>query len=284
MAIEKSTANPSPEPPLCFVISPIGPDDSDIRKIADKVLKHIITKALSERYKIQRADEIAKPGLITAQVVERLLGAPLVVADLSDRNANVYYELAIRHAADKPVIHIIADSQDAPFDVKDMRLIPYNLQDPDSIDRAQEKIRDQASEIEKGDKSITPVQVAQILAQPAAGGDKDGLDLQMLQAIYNAIASLQQELRETKEGVRFIGTDLLMNPPEIMFSRRPNAANVRRGDAPRGARPAPEYKGSPAVAAKPVEEGTIDINGQRFFTREESPSKDSPNEEKDLDF
>src|SRR6516225_2897300 len=111
--------------PLCVVVSPIGADESEVRKAADKVLKHVITKALAGRYKIQRADEIATPGLITAQVVERLLDAPLVVADLSDRNANVYYELAIRHAAQKPVIHIIAEGQDVPFDVKDMRLISY---------------------------------------------------------------------------------------------------------------------------------------------------------------
>jgi hypothetical protein len=133
--MEQTKAAPSAERPLCFVISPIGPEGSEVRNTADKVLKHVITKALSGKYKIQRADEIAKPGLITAQIVERLLDAPLVVADLSDRNANVYYELAIRHAATKPVIHIIADGQDAPFDVKDMRLISYDLKDPDSLVR-----------------------------------------------------------------------------------------------------------------------------------------------------
>jgi hypothetical protein len=197
--MEKTKAAPAPELPLCFVISPIGAEGSDVRNTADKVLKHVITKALSGRYKIQRADEIAMPGLITTQVVQRLMDAPLVIADLSDRNANVYYELAIRHAHAKPVIHIIADGQDAPFDVKDLRLISYDLKEPDSLDKAQEKIQEQASEIAKGHKVITVIQVAQILAKPATSDDA-GLP-QLLRAIYNALASLQQEVRETKQVV-----------------------------------------------------------------------------------
>jgi hypothetical protein len=205
--METTKAAPDPEHPFCFVISPIGAEGCEVRNTADKVLKHVITKALSGRYKIQRADEIAMPGLITAQVVQRLLDAPLVVADLSDRNANVYYELAIRHAAAKPVIHIITDGQDAPFDVKDMRLISYDLKDPDSVDKAQERIRVQASEIEKGDKAITPIQVAQILAQPATGCDAV-LQLKMVQAVYNAVTSLLQEVRETK-GIAFEATKVV---------------------------------------------------------------------------
>ncbi len=194
--------------PLCFVISPIGKEDSEPRKTADKVLKHVIAKALGEKYRIQRADEISKPGLITAQIVERLLGAPLVVADLTGGNENVYYELAIRHAANKPVIHIIAAGEDAPFDVKDMRFIPFDLKDPDSIDKAQEEIRKQADAIAKGEKPITPVQVAQILAQPSDGKDDT---VRLLQALYSAVSGLQEEVRETKEGVQILENELLLS-------------------------------------------------------------------------
>jgi hypothetical protein len=203
--------------PLCFVVSPIGAEDSDVRKTADKVLKHVISKALSGRYKIQRADEIATPGLITAQVVERLLNAPLVVADLSDRNANVYYELAIRHAAQKPVIHIIAEGQDAPFDVKDMRLISYNLKDPDSIDRAQEGIRGQADAIEKGEKCYSPIQVAQVLAESGPGDDTK----MMFQTIYSAVAGLQQDLRGIKEVVQTLPSSFALGTVNDFTISRP---------------------------------------------------------------
>jgi ribosomal protein L20A (L18A) len=186
-----------------------------VRKIADKVLKHVITKALGEKYKIQRADEISKPGLITAQIVERLLGAPLVVADLTGRNENVYYELAIRHAANKPVIHIITAGEDAPFDVKDMRFIPFDLKDPDSIDKAHEKIREQADAIAKGEKPITPVRVAQISGQPSSG--KDDI-FKLLQALYGALSGLQQEVRETKQSVQILESELLLSPEHVPLS------------------------------------------------------------------
>ena len=67
--------------------------------------------------------------MITTQVVERLLEADLVVADLSGLNANVFYELAIRHAIfEKPVVHIIATEavKRMPFDVNQVRAIPYS--------------------------------------------------------------------------------------------------------------------------------------------------------------
>jgi hypothetical protein len=107
----------------CFVIAPIGPEETEIRRKSDQVLKHIVKKALQEKYEVRRADEIGLPGIITVQVIEALLKAPLVVADLSDGNPNVYYELAIRHLAKKPVVHLIKEGQEVPFDVNQIRCI-----------------------------------------------------------------------------------------------------------------------------------------------------------------
>src|SRR3954453_18320013 len=93
----------------CFVISPIGAADSPQRKRADIVLKHIFKHALEPLgYAVVRADEISQPGSITLQVLERVLESDLVIADLTDHNPNVFYELAVRHASQKPVIHVIA--------------------------------------------------------------------------------------------------------------------------------------------------------------------------------
>src|SRR3989339_2254786 len=92
----------------CFVIAPIGEPDSDTRKRSDQVLKHIIRPAVEAcGYKAVRADEIDKPGIITSQVIQRVVDDPLVVADLTESNPNVFYELAIRHALRKPLIQLI---------------------------------------------------------------------------------------------------------------------------------------------------------------------------------
>ena len=58
-----------------------------------------------------------------------LLRARLVVVDLSFHNPNVFYELAIRHAARLPVVQIIRTSDRIPFDVNQMRTIPIDTTD-----------------------------------------------------------------------------------------------------------------------------------------------------------
>jgi hypothetical protein len=59
---------------------------------------------------------------------ERLILCPFAVADLTTANANVYYELGVRHAF-KPfsTVQIIAEGSRLPFDVQMLRTIPYKL-------------------------------------------------------------------------------------------------------------------------------------------------------------
>ena len=101
---------------MCFVIAPIGEPDSETRKRSDQILRHIIRPAVEHRgYEAVRADELDKPGMITSQVIQHVIGAPLVIADLTERNPNVFYELAIRHAIRKPIIQIIRKGENIPF-------------------------------------------------------------------------------------------------------------------------------------------------------------------------
>lgn len=113
---------------VCFVISPIGAADSPERKKADDLLKYIVRPVVQNHgLKVERADTIDVPGTITRQIIEYLVEAPIVIADLTDSNANVFYELAVRHAAKKPVVHMIANGQRIPFDVAPTRAIFYDL-------------------------------------------------------------------------------------------------------------------------------------------------------------
>src|SRR6266496_4544629 len=127
------------EKPTCFVIAPIGPKDSDVRNRSDKVLKHIFKKALAKKYKVIRGDEIDQPGMITSQVLRAVQDSDLVVADLTGHNPNVLYELAVRHAIEKPTIHAIEPKlSKIPFDIAGFRTIEFDLTDPDSIESAVE--------------------------------------------------------------------------------------------------------------------------------------------------
>lgn len=145
----------------CFVVSPIGEEGSDIRKQADNVLEFVIKDALQPLgYEVERADTIAESGLITTQVIERITSCDLLVADLSRHNANVFYELAIRHVTGKPFIHLIEAGQKIPFDVAASRTIIYTL-DLSGAKRAKDELQQQAKSLSSsGARVESPVSIA----------------------------------------------------------------------------------------------------------------------------
>lgn len=118
----------------CFVISPIGQPNSEIREHADAVLKYIIRPALiqiqnegGQIIKAIRSDEMGTPGKIEEQMIHAILNFDLCIVILSGSNANVYYELAIAQSAGRPVVLMCHAGEPLPFDVKDYRTIYYDL-------------------------------------------------------------------------------------------------------------------------------------------------------------
>src|SRR5262245_44302740 len=133
----------------CFVISTIGQPESDIRENADAVLDYIIEPALKDLgIEAIRADRLAEPGLITDQMIAAILNYDLCIADLTGHNPNVFYELAIAQAAERPVVLMKLAGQAIPFDIKDYRLIEYDLK-PRSIrtDRWKSVLTDQLTRV-----------------------------------------------------------------------------------------------------------------------------------------
>ncbi len=117
---------------VCFYVAPIGQAGSDERKHSDVVLGQIVepaVDALGMNLAVVRADQIEKPGLITAQVIEHILHARLVVVDLSFHNPNVFYELALRHATGKPAVLMTRVADKIPFDIADVRTIRFDTTD-----------------------------------------------------------------------------------------------------------------------------------------------------------
>lgn len=115
----------------CFYVTPIGDEDSEFRRHSDLFLGSIVEPALEEAFglKVVRADAIDKPGVITRQIIDYLMRSRLVVADLSFHNPNVFYELAIRHAARLPVVQIIRKADKVPFDLNQVRTIVIDTSD-----------------------------------------------------------------------------------------------------------------------------------------------------------
>ena len=143
-----SESDPWATPPpkhRVFFISPIGEEGTEVRRAADQALRHLVRKALPHStHDVERADEDKHPGAITPRILGKIIEADLVLADLSGFNPNVFYELAVAHGHHKPVVHMQKADERIAFDVKDMRIVRYQLSDPDKLEAAVSDLRAQA--------------------------------------------------------------------------------------------------------------------------------------------
>ena len=129
----------------CFIITPIGDENSEIRRKAEGLIVAIIKPVLiSLGYEPIIPHKMTVPGSITDQVIECILSADMVIANLSGLNPNVMYELAVRHAARKPVVCVVEETTNLPFDIKQDRVIIYN----DEFYRVESMKRDLSQMIE----------------------------------------------------------------------------------------------------------------------------------------
>ncbi len=150
------------EEKLCFFIAPIGDPGTEIRRRSDQILKHLIEPiAGTLGYKAIRADKISEPGIITSQVIQHVIDDPMLVADLTGWNPNVFYELAIRHTFRKPYVQIIQRGERIPFDVSAIRTIEVDHRDLDSVEEAKGEIARQMKSMEGPAKVIeSPISAA----------------------------------------------------------------------------------------------------------------------------
>ncbi|GAB2698461.1 hypothetical protein [Kitasatospora kifunensis] len=130
-----AVAGPEPEEaPMttCFVIAPIGnehaPDGSPELLAFEEnleIYEKVILPACARHGIVPvRADGIADSGEITEQICRHVLQDDIVIADLTGGNANVTYEIGIRHLTGKPIIHIGEHGQ-LPFDLSLVRTIMF---------------------------------------------------------------------------------------------------------------------------------------------------------------
>lgn len=127
----------------CFIIAPIGEKDSEIRKRSNIVFNEII-KPITEQfsYETKRAP-LSESGIINSKIIKKLFEADLVIADLTNSNPNVFYELGVRHAINKPTIQIIEEGQKLPFDVLPIETIFLEIGDTNSINEFKEGLKRQ---------------------------------------------------------------------------------------------------------------------------------------------
>ena len=110
----------------CFVIMPFRTKTAADRKLQTMYELAIKPAAELEGFDCVRSDEIPEAGLVTEHIVKSTYGADVVIADLTNNNPNVMYELGLAHAFAKPVIMLVQEIDQTPFDLQTYRLVEYH--------------------------------------------------------------------------------------------------------------------------------------------------------------
>lgn len=107
-----------PDPTTCFVMMPFAENFNAIYRLIQRC-------CVEQGLKCVRADEDVSPGKITGRIYDMVASAGVIIADMSGRNANVFYELGLAHAISDNVVLLTQSTDDVPFDLKDFLHIQY---------------------------------------------------------------------------------------------------------------------------------------------------------------
>ncbi|KQH84644.1 hypothetical protein AMR76_17735 [Vibrio furnissii] len=114
--------------PSCFVIMPIadqkGYDDGHFTLVYEDIIKPAIIAAGME-VEQARADEVKNSNLIHLDILRKVIESDIAICDMSSRNPNVFYELGMRQAFDKPTVLIRDEDTMVPFDINGLRYVEY---------------------------------------------------------------------------------------------------------------------------------------------------------------
>ncbi|MGA2239363.1 MAG: hypothetical protein ABSG74_09145 [Candidatus Bathyarchaeia archaeon] len=107
------------EPNLCFVLLPF-------KEPFLRIFKDHIRPTLEEiGLRVMNSDDIFSTKEIMESIWEYVNKARIIVADVTGRNSNVFYELGMAHTVGKPVIILTQDESDVPFDLRHLRYYKY---------------------------------------------------------------------------------------------------------------------------------------------------------------
>jgi tetratricopeptide (TPR) repeat protein len=203
--------------PLCFILMPFGkkPAPSGAVIDFDRVHSELIAPAVeAAELEPLRADKETVGGIIHKPMFERLILCEYAVADLTLANANVFYELGIRHAF-RPwsTVPIIAQDNRLPFDVEMLRTVHYVLgsdgaPDPAQIGTARQTIANLLNEARKGKKDSPLFQLVEGLQTPPVAHEKTDTFREQVDYSNQLKSKLATARRSGGDAVRSIEKDL----------------------------------------------------------------------------
>ncbi|MBK8922204.1 MAG: DUF4071 domain-containing protein [Saprospirales bacterium] len=185
--------------PLCFILMPFGQKQAgelliDFDQIYATMIKPAILDAGMEPI---RADEEKTDGIIHKAMFERLILCEYAVADLTSANANVFYELGVRHAV-KPytTVLIFANTTRLPFDVNFLRALPYSIDSEGKLTEPGKAAEALTAKLKAAkENATTDSPLFQLLeSYPEVSHEKTD--------IFRQVVEYSKQLKETLAGIR----------------------------------------------------------------------------------
>jgi len=107
-----------PDPNKIFVLTPFSNEE----RAVFEAIKSICSEA---GFSVSRGDENRADGDILNQVISGIISSSIVVANISSRNPNVFFELGIAMALGKPTLLLSDTLSEVPFDLQSRRIIMF---------------------------------------------------------------------------------------------------------------------------------------------------------------
>jgi Nucleoside 2-deoxyribosyltransferase len=122
---QRTWAAPTAAEPYVFVLMPFETDwSANVKSTIGQVCDRLGGQFDDLRW--ERADDITETGRITDQIISAIERADVVIADITEANPNVLFELGYADALKKRIIVMNQRVEDTPFDIKDWRQIIYS--------------------------------------------------------------------------------------------------------------------------------------------------------------
>lgn len=188
------------EKKTCFVVTPIGDENTAIRRHIDGIIDQAIIPAIGEEFEIKVAHREYEIGSINDRVIQSVCNSDLVVANLTGLNPNVMFEIAIRYSFGKPAIVIAEKGTKLPFDIVDENTIFY-INDPAGAAELKENVKKFVQKIDWTKCEYGPVfsaiKNAAVINHIESGiSDKDNKNA--FSFLVEKMSDLEAEIRDLK--------------------------------------------------------------------------------------
>ncbi|HEX9971249.1 MAG TPA: SUMF1/EgtB/PvdO family nonheme iron enzyme [bacterium] len=186
---------------LCFVLMPFK---DEMKEVYWKAIKPAAEEA---GFYCLRMDDVKGVYNINRKIVEHIFASDAIVADLTDRNPNVFYELGVAHTIANKTVMIIQKGQAVPFDVHSYLCLQYEPT-PQGLDELKNSITESLRCIHKWRRQPTnPVQEFKPDDALVPRSELSEVQKQLRQkekllstsVPLTQLKELQQELAKTKE-------------------------------------------------------------------------------------